>query len=118
MTGNEYPYVQFGKPTKATYQFAEQVLKAQIEELYGSRELPNMYVPFPTLRCLCLLSFRYMVGGILVKILFVGIIANTFPNSFRQSRIRYEHYFIVLNEPLTWIKISLVPTQPNGLQSW
>jgi len=45
LTGNEYPYVQFGKPTKATYEFAEQVLKAQIEELYGSiNMLPNIYM--------------------------------------------------------------------------
>ena len=53
LTGNEYPYVQFGKPTKATYEFAEHALKAQIQELYGSiKILPNMYAPFQMLRYL------------------------------------------------------------------
>ena len=47
MTGNEYPYMQFGKPSKPTYEFAEQVLKTQIEQLYGSiKKLPNMYAIF------------------------------------------------------------------------
>ena len=36
--------MQFGKPSKATYEFAEQVLKTQIEQLYGSvKKLPNVY---------------------------------------------------------------------------
>ena len=35
--------MQFGKPSKATYEFAEQVLRTQIELLYGSiKKLPNM----------------------------------------------------------------------------
>jgi hypothetical protein len=63
--------MQFGKPSRATYEFAEQVLKSQIEELYGSvKMLPNMYAPFRTLRYLYSLSFyqnRYMVGGNTIK---------------------------------------------------
>ena len=36
--------MQFGKPSKATYEFAEQILKTQIEQLYGSiKKIPNMY---------------------------------------------------------------------------
>ena len=51
LTGAEYPYVQYGKPTRATYRFAEHLLREQIAEL--SREdgvdcdehyLPNVYV--------------------------------------------------------------------------
>jgi len=45
LTGNKYPYVQFGKPSRATYEFAEQVLKAHVEELYGSiKTPPNIYM--------------------------------------------------------------------------
>ena len=36
--------MQFGKPSKATYEFAEHILRTQIEQLYGSiKTLPNMY---------------------------------------------------------------------------
>ncbi|EPT04967.1 HAD hydrolase [Fomitopsis schrenkii] len=35
VTGSEYPYVQFGKPTEATYHFTKQVLHARFNELYG-----------------------------------------------------------------------------------
>lgn len=33
LTGEEYPYTQFGKPTQATYRFAEELLKGQLNEL-------------------------------------------------------------------------------------
>lgn len=32
LTGASYPYIQFGKPTEATYKFAEQVLRGQLQE--------------------------------------------------------------------------------------
>jgi len=32
LTGARYPYTQFGKPTEATYKFAEQVLRGQLLE--------------------------------------------------------------------------------------
>ncbi|KAI9510922.1 HAD-like domain-containing protein, partial [Russula earlei] len=35
LTGTPYPYVQFGKPTKPTYDFAEKMLRAQMKELHG-----------------------------------------------------------------------------------
>ncbi|KAH9935561.1 HAD-like domain-containing protein [Fomitopsis serialis] len=35
VSGAEYPYVQFGKPTEATYQFTKQVLHDRFNELYG-----------------------------------------------------------------------------------
>ena len=42
--------MQFGKPSKATYEFAEQVLRTQIELLYGSiKKLPNMYAIWNTI---------------------------------------------------------------------
>ncbi|KZP18676.1 HAD-superfamily hydrolase [Athelia psychrophila] len=41
LTGTEYPYVQYGKPTKETYDFAKSVLAARVEELYGFRQLPS-----------------------------------------------------------------------------
>jgi ribonucleotide monophosphatase NagD (HAD superfamily) len=40
LTGSEYPYVQYGKPTQATYKFAEQVLLDHVEMLHGHRRLP------------------------------------------------------------------------------
>ncbi|KAF8160899.1 HAD-like domain-containing protein [Crassisporium funariophilum] len=44
LTGTEYPHVQYGKPTKATYEFAEQILKGRIEELYGNvQDIPNVF---------------------------------------------------------------------------
>lgn len=47
VTGSEYPYVQFGKPTEATYHFTKQVLKDRFEELYGSNivQQPRVCVP-------------------------------------------------------------------------
>jgi hypothetical protein len=35
LTGAPYPHVQYGKPTKATYDFAEKMLRARMKELYG-----------------------------------------------------------------------------------
>ncbi len=49
LTGSEYPYVQYGKPTKATYRFAERLLRDRLRELQGADtddfELPNVQVP-------------------------------------------------------------------------
>ncbi|EMD37526.1 hypothetical protein CERSUDRAFT_83262 [Gelatoporia subvermispora B] len=45
LTGAEYPYTQYGKPTQATYKFAEQMLRDHLREMYGpSKALPQMYV--------------------------------------------------------------------------
>lgn len=35
LTGSEYPCVQYGKPTEATYQFAKKVLQDRFRDLYG-----------------------------------------------------------------------------------
>ncbi|KAI0666561.1 HAD hydrolase [Trametes maxima] len=35
LLGRTYPYVQYGKPSTATYKFAEKVLKDRLEELQG-----------------------------------------------------------------------------------
>ncbi|KAF8070355.1 HAD-like domain-containing protein [Lyophyllum atratum] len=37
LTGSTYPYVQYGKPTRATYKFAETALTNRLEEIYGVR---------------------------------------------------------------------------------
>jgi len=39
MTGETYPYRQFGKPTKETYDFAREVLWAHATELGGPRQV-------------------------------------------------------------------------------
>ena len=46
LVGKAYPYVQYGKPTTATYKFAEKVLKDRLEELQGGPvdRLPTVYV--------------------------------------------------------------------------
>jgi hypothetical protein len=36
LTGAPYPHVQYGKPTKATYDFAEKMLRARIDEVNGA----------------------------------------------------------------------------------
>lgn len=43
-TPYEYPCVQYGKPTMATYKFAERVLRDRLEELNGGRigEMPRV----------------------------------------------------------------------------
>lgn len=35
VTGAPYPHVQYGKPTKHTYDFAEMMLRARMKELHG-----------------------------------------------------------------------------------
>ncbi|TFY68676.1 hypothetical protein EVJ58_g861 [Rhodofomes roseus] len=46
VTGSEYPYVQFGKPTEATYQFTKKVLHDRFNELYGpvADRPPHVYM--------------------------------------------------------------------------
>ncbi|KAF8995474.1 HAD-like domain-containing protein [Cyathus striatus] len=45
LTGSSYPYIQYGKPTTATYQFAEEMLSERIEEMTGhKKELPSIYM--------------------------------------------------------------------------
>ncbi|KAF8736171.1 hypothetical protein AX14_000805 [Amanita brunnescens Koide BX004] len=45
LTGLNYPYVQYGKPTTATYKFAEQVMRKQLEKYYGfGTSVPRMYM--------------------------------------------------------------------------
>ncbi|KAF7984261.1 hypothetical protein HWV62_16102 [Athelia sp. TMB] len=40
LTGADYPYTQYGKPTTATYDFAKRVLADRVGELYGMPQLP------------------------------------------------------------------------------
>ncbi|KAI9068319.1 HAD-superfamily hydrolase [Trametes sanguinea] len=46
LVGKTYPYVQYGKPTTATYKFVEKVLKDRLEELQGGRveQMPTVYM--------------------------------------------------------------------------
>ncbi|PPQ93685.1 hypothetical protein CVT25_012744 [Psilocybe cyanescens] len=46
ITGSEYPHVQFGKPTEETYHFAEELLQAQINDLYSVKNSlrPRIYM--------------------------------------------------------------------------
>ncbi|RDB24812.1 putative CDP-alcohol phosphatidyltransferase class-I family protein C22A12.08c [Hypsizygus marmoreus] len=45
LTGSTYPHVQYGKPTEATYRFAEGVLSDYVEEIAGVRRpLPQVYM--------------------------------------------------------------------------
>ncbi|KAI0373414.1 HAD hydrolase [Pilatotrama ljubarskyi] len=46
LVGQTYPYVQYGKPTTATYKFAEKVLKDRLDELQGGRveRMPTVYM--------------------------------------------------------------------------
>ena len=44
MTGNPYPYAQYGKPTTETYRFAEKVLEEQVEVMGGGKHLPPVYM--------------------------------------------------------------------------
>ncbi|KAI0344295.1 HAD-superfamily hydrolase [Trametopsis cervina] len=45
-TGSTYPTIQFGKPTTATYKFAEEVLRNRIFEVQGQRieKMPQIYM--------------------------------------------------------------------------
>ncbi|KAI0633736.1 HAD hydrolase [Trametes polyzona] len=46
VVGTTYPFVQYGKPSTATYKFAEGVLKDRLEELQGGRleRMPTVYM--------------------------------------------------------------------------
>ncbi|KIP05781.1 hypothetical protein PHLGIDRAFT_119546 [Phlebiopsis gigantea 11061_1 CR5-6] len=46
LTGAPYPHVQYGKPTTATYKFAEQVLRDRLAEMQGKpvKEMPQVYM--------------------------------------------------------------------------
>ncbi|KAF8170279.1 HAD-like domain-containing protein [Mycena galopus ATCC 62051] len=47
LTGSEYPYTQFGKPTHATYDFATHVLRTHLQDLPGrgfDSALPPIYM--------------------------------------------------------------------------
>lgn len=44
LKGKPYPYTQYGKPTAATYKFAEQVLRDRLAEIQGGpvHEMPQV----------------------------------------------------------------------------
>ena len=44
LTGSAYPYTQYGKPTAATYKFAENVLRERLAEIQGGavRSMPSV----------------------------------------------------------------------------
>lgn len=44
LTGKKYPYVQYGKPTEATYRYAKSILENQIRLLYNHSTKPTMYM--------------------------------------------------------------------------
>ncbi|KAF8638028.1 hypothetical protein AX16_010660 [Volvariella volvacea WC 439] len=44
LTGSTYPYVQYGKPTKATYDFASQVLTEKFKLMEESGRDPRIYM--------------------------------------------------------------------------
>jgi len=46
LTGAPYPYVQYGKPTKPTYDFAEKMLRARMMELHGASLGPDVQPRF------------------------------------------------------------------------
>ena len=99
--------MQFGKPSKATYEFAEQVLKTQIEQLYGSvKKLPNMYAIWNTILLLLIVIFMVdtWLEVNLSKCHLIRIFANSAHNSFRQSRIGYEPYIMISYQILTWME--------------
>jgi ribonucleotide monophosphatase NagD (HAD superfamily) len=69
LTGAPYPHIQYGKPTKASYDFAEKMLRARMEELHGasagSDTQPRLSVamfPLP----------RYHVLSVLLRIQLYG----------------------------------------------
>lgn len=41
MTGHEYPHIQYGKPTKATYDYAKEVLHRRFNQEYGTGSTPR-----------------------------------------------------------------------------
>jgi hypothetical protein len=42
LTGAPYPHVQYGKPTKHTYDFAETMLRSRVKELHGAAVGPDI----------------------------------------------------------------------------
>lgn len=45
LIGAEYPHTQLGKPTKETYDYAAEMLKGRINEIYGKIDvLPDVYM--------------------------------------------------------------------------
>jgi ribonucleotide monophosphatase NagD (HAD superfamily) len=45
VTGYEHPHVQYGKPTKDTYDFARDALQSHFQQHYGlSSAVPNLWV--------------------------------------------------------------------------
>jgi ribonucleotide monophosphatase NagD (HAD superfamily) len=44
LTGHQYDFTQYGKPTTLTYKFAEKTLRDQLEYLHGHRNLPPVYM--------------------------------------------------------------------------
>ncbi|KAF8200742.1 HAD-like domain-containing protein [Pholiota molesta] len=45
LTGKEYPYIQYGKPTTETYNFASEVLQGWIQKLYGpGKHTPHIFM--------------------------------------------------------------------------
>jgi hypothetical protein len=42
LTGALYPHVQYGKPTKHTYDFAEKMLFSRMKELHGTCAEPDI----------------------------------------------------------------------------
>ncbi|KAF9476369.1 HAD-superfamily hydrolase [Pholiota conissans] len=44
LTGNEYPYLQYGKPSIETYKFASDILHGWIKELYGPAKQSNLRI--------------------------------------------------------------------------
>jgi len=46
LTGAPYPYIQFGKPTTHTYDFAEKMLRARMTELHGASVMSDIQPRF------------------------------------------------------------------------
>jgi len=46
LTGTEYPYLQYGKPSRETYEYAEAVLRDRVSEVTGRQveRTPNVYM--------------------------------------------------------------------------
>ncbi|XP_006460901.1 hypothetical protein AGABI2DRAFT_204203 [Agaricus bisporus var. bisporus H97] len=45
LTGGQYPHMQFGKPSRETYKFAESVLANRLRDMYGVHRLsPSVYM--------------------------------------------------------------------------
>lgn len=44
LTGSQYPHIQFGKPTRETYKFAEEVLANRLRNLHGVRSFSRTHI--------------------------------------------------------------------------